>query len=188
MMIFCSNINVMISSRCLIIRCISSQCGQPLVYNMFSLRRQEGVCVKTVHSQWESPAARAGSSSDTLLQHASVSSKKFPHIPLPTKTRCGRKPQVFPLKFSPNSKRTRVFCFFFSFIFPRWLKFFFPLFWLEDTWLAWYIHSGSSDDQTLDLARSLQSAGLPAAWHSESLRLRSLRPDTLPPLLPPVLP
>lgn len=113
--IFFSNMNVAISNhRCLIICCIQyTVCALPLVYSMFPRRTRRGVCVKTLHSQSESPAARAGGSSDALLQHASSSSKKFPHnILLPGKTRRGSERRVFAPEILRRARNQQGFSFF----------------------------------------------------------------------------
>lgn len=80
--------------------------------------------MKTVHSQRERPAARAGGGGDALLQHASVSSKKFPHnILLPRKTRRGSERRVFaPEILHRARKRTRIF--FFPLVFSSLVKVF----------------------------------------------------------------
>lgn len=181
--LFFSNTNVLISNRSLIIRCIHyTVCS--LWQRTWFLWRPGGVCVKTVLSQSESLVASSGSSSSSRSSSNMLASP--PHSGAQKNKAWMR--QVFAVifffltKFKTNT--TFLFC---SFFLLGW-SFFFTLSQLEDTLNAWFIHSGSSDDQTLDLARSLQSAGLPAAWHCESLRLWSLRPDNLPPVLRPVLP
>lgn len=123
--------------------------------------------MKTLHSQSESPAARAGGSSDALLQHASSSSKKFPHnILLAGKTRRGSERRVFAPEILHRARNEgRIF--FFPLVFPHCFKFFFFLF---------------SDSRTPDLfdifAAALQMIKL-LTLRGLSNQEASLLPDTV---------
>lgn len=129
--------------------CQSKICGR-LIYDMLPQNR-EGVCVKTV-----TVGGRVPQRGQAAMMYSSNIRASLPRsYPKHSALRLAKKgvSAQFYTKWSSRAQN-------------EWVTFFLLPAPSRGHLTCWYIHTGSWDDQTLDLARSLQSPGLPAARHS----------------------